>query len=60
MKVNTVFTKVNISMMNGMDLAEGLLQTETTILANGETVCVMGGVDMFITKYYLSHRQQVE
>ena len=49
-KVNMVFMKVNISMMNGMDLVEGLLQTEITILVSGEMECAMVGVDTFITR----------
>ena len=49
-KVNMVFMKVNISMMNGMDLVEGLLQTEITILVSGEMECATVGVDTFITR----------
>ena len=49
-KVNMVFMKVNISMMNGMDLVEGLLQTEITILVSGGMECAMVGVDTFITR----------
>ena len=59
-KVNMVFMKVNISTMNGMDLAEELLLMEIIILASGEMECATVGVDTFITRLYLSNPQQGE
>ena len=47
-------------MMNGMDLEEGLLQMETTLLDSGKKEWEMAGVDMFIIQNQIKNRLQIQ
>ncbi len=47
-------------MMNGMDLEEGLLQMETTLLDSGKKEWEMAGADMFITQNQIKNKLQIQ
>ena len=47
-------------MMNGMDLEEGLLQMETTLLDSGKKEWEMAGVDMFIIQNQIKNILQIQ
>lgn len=52
--------KVSTLMMNGMDLEEGLLQMETTLLASGKKEWEMAGADMFIIQNQIKNSLQIQ